>query len=207
MRQWFPLLLSCCLLATASHAQTRREVWEWTDADGVKHYSDAPAPGARKIVIVGATTTSVPPNVAPSTSKPAGSSDVPAAGVKYQRLEIWQPANETSFFGADAVVDVRVRATPDVQDGDRLLNYLDGKLAAKENVAEFSVTNVERGVHSLTSIIVDAKGNEKIRSGTVVFYVKQQPAENPRNKGPAVRPPTPKPSGNVSTTPKPPKSP
>jgi hypothetical protein len=207
MRQWFPLLLGCCLLATSSLAQTRREVWEWTDANGVKHYSDAPAPGAKKIVIVGATTTSVPPNVAPSTAKPAGSSDAAVSTVKYQRLEIWEPANETSFFGADAVVNVRVRAMPEVQGGDRLLNYLDGKLAAKENALEYQLTNVERGVHSLTSVIIDAKGNEKIRSGTVVFYVKQQPANNPRNQGPAVRPPTPKPSGNLSTTPKPPKSP
>jgi len=40
---------------------------------------------------------------------------------------------------------------------------------------------------------VDAKGNEKIRSSAVVFYVKVQPANNPQTKGPALRPPTPKP--------------
>jgi hypothetical protein len=48
-------------------------------------------------------------------------------------------------------------------------------------------------VHSLTSVILDAKGNEKIRSPAVVFYVKQQPSNNPNTKGPALRPPTPKP--------------
>ena len=73
MKPW--VLLLGCLLAAASLAQTtttRREVWEWRDANGVMHYSDAPAPGARKIVIVGSTTSAAPPNVAPRTASTGG---------------------------------------------------------------------------------------------------------------------------------------
>jgi hypothetical protein len=40
-------------------------------------------------------------------------------------------------------------------------------------------------------VILDAKGNEKIRSKPVVFHIKQVPASNPANRGPAVRPPPP----------------
>ena len=47
------VLLLGCLLALSSQAQTRREVYEWKDADGVKHYSDYPQPGARKIILNG----------------------------------------------------------------------------------------------------------------------------------------------------------
>jgi len=193
MKAWVLLLLGC-LLATATQAQvqTRREVWEWTDANGVKHYSDAPAPGAKKIVILGSTTSSSGPPPTPSASitKSSGSSD---ANASYSLLEIWEPANETSFFGSDAVVNVRIRSTPTLQAGDRLLNYVDGRLTGQENALEYTLSGVDRGVHSLTSVIVDAKGNEKIRSSAVVFYVKVQPANNPQTKGPALRPPTPKP--------------
>lgn len=61
MKTW--LLLLGCLLAFASSAQSsRREVWQWKDANGVTHFSDYPAPGARKIVLNGspASTTAEP---------------------------------------------------------------------------------------------------------------------------------------------------
>jgi hypothetical protein len=195
MKPWVLPLLGCLLaLATQAQAQSRREIWEWTDANGVKHYSDAPAPGAKKIVIVGTTPTAAPSTPSASISRSAaGPTD--ANSVTYSRLEIWEPANETSFFGSDAVVNVRIRSTPALQAGDRLLNYMDGKLTGQENALEYQISNVDRGVHSLTSVIVDPKGNEKIRSGSVVFYVKQQPSSNPATKGPALRPPTPKPGG------------
>jgi hypothetical protein len=198
------VLLLGCLLASVSLAQTtttRREVWEWKDANGVTHYSDAPAPGARKIVIIGSTTSAVPPNVAPKTSKPATPGQpVP---VPYTRLEIWQPTNGASFFGLDAVVNVRIRSEPELQPGDRLLTYLDGKLVNDQSQAEHLLAGVERGAHSLTSMILDAKGNEKLRSQPVVFHIKQAPMSNPANKGPALKPPPP-----PAPTPKPaPKTP
>jgi hypothetical protein len=190
MKPW--VLLLGCLLAAASLAQTtttRREVWEWRDANGVVHYSDAPAPGARKIVIVGSTTSAVPPNVAPKTGRQGTAAAAQPVPVPYTRLEIWQPENGASFFGLDSVVDVRIRSEPELQPGDRLLTYLDGKLVNDQSQTEHVLTGVERGAHSVTSVILDGRGNEKIRSQPVVFHIKQVPMNNPANRGPAVRPP------------------
>ena len=194
------VLLLGCLLAVASQAQTTsrgREVWEWKDANGVTHYSDAPAPGARKIVIIGATPT---PAATPPATPGAGTPATPAAGrqnaVQYTSLEIWSPENGASFFGADAVVNIRLRSEPELAREDRLLTYLDGKLIPGENAYEHNLSAVERGVHSVTSVILDARGNEKIRSAPVVFHIKQPTTvDNPRNRGPSLRPPAPKPGG------------
>jgi hypothetical protein len=187
------VLLLGCLLASASLAQsttTRREVWESKDANGVTHYSDYPSPGARKIVITGSTSSAVA--TAPASAAAPRPASTPAQ-VQYARLEIWTPESGASFFGADAVVDVRLRSEPQLAGGDRLLTFLDGKLVPGENQYELSFSNLERGAHSVTSVIVDAKGNEKIRSQPVVFHVKQPTViQNPRNQGPAVRPPQPK---------------
>jgi hypothetical protein len=191
MKPW--VLLLGCLLASASLAQTtttRREVWEWKDANGVTHYSDAPAPGARKIVIVGSTTSAVPPNAAPKTAKPLTPAAQPVP-VPYTRLEIWQPEHGASYFGLDAVVNVRIRSEPELQPGDRLLTYLDGKLVSDQSQNEHVLSAVERGAHSVTSVILDGKGNEKIRSQPVVFHIKQVAANNPANRGPALKPPPP----------------
>lgn len=182
------LLVACALAFTVAQAQSTasqpkgREVWAWKDANGVTHYSDQPTPGARKIVIVGQmTSVASQPAVVPSRPATPGAQPPAASAVQYARLEIWQPANEASFFGADATVNVRLRSEPDLQPGDQLLTYLDGKLVGGRNSTELNLTGLERGVHSLASVILDAKGNEKIRSNDVVFYVRQPSVLSPQS--------------------------
>lgn len=118
-----------------------------------------------------------------------------ATEVVYERLEIWSPESGANFFGADAVVNVRIRAEPELGPTDRLLTYLDGKLLPGENALEHSLSNVERGAHSVTSVIVSRDGRELIRSEPVVFHVRQPNISNPRSQGPAVRPPQPRAGG------------
>ena len=101
MKTW--LLLLGCLLALTSQAQTRREVYAWKDAQGVTHYSDYPQPGARKILLNGApsTTKATPPATTPAGATPAAAKPAAKPGateVVYDRLEIWSPENGANFF-------------------------------------------------------------------------------------------------------------
>ena len=188
------VLLLGCVLAAASFAQTtttKRELWEWKDANGVTHYSDVPAPGARKITLTGNVPVAQPAPAAPSTS-----AEQPARGetrkrVEYSVLEIVAPEEGASFFGADAVVEVQVRSEPSLVEGDRLQLFLDGRLVQDDT---YTLANLERGEHSVVGVIVDSQGNEKIRSGSRTFHIKQINIDNPRNTGPSVRP-RPQPQG------------
>jgi Domain of unknown function (DUF4124) len=193
MKTW--VLLLGCLLALSSQAQTRREVYQWRDADGVTHFSDYPQPGARKIVLNGAptTTTATPPTSAAAAARPA---PPPApAEVTYSSLEIQSPANEEAFFDADAIVNIRVHSNPALAPTHQLLTYLDGRLLTGEGTGEYNVSNLPRGAHSIASAIVDPTGRELIRSATVTFFMKQTSVANPRSQGPAVRPPQPRRGG------------
>ena len=191
MKTW--VLLLGCLLALASEAQTRREVWQWRDANGVTHFSDYPQPGARKIVLNGSpSSTSSTANTSSAAAATRSTGQPAAAEITYDRLEIWSPESGASFFEPDVAINVRLRLEPELGPTDRLLTYLDGKLLAGENATEHSLTNVERGVHSLTSVVVNRSGRELIRSAPVVFHMKLPTATNPRNQGPALRPPTPR---------------
>ena len=192
MRTWL-LLLGCLLAFTSSGQSSRREVWQWKDANGVTHFSDNPAPGARKIILNGSpasTTAASPASAAVAARSPAQPA---ATEVVYDRLEIWSPESGASFFEADSVVSIRIRAEPELGPTHRLLTYLDGKLLPGENALEHSLSNVDRGVHSVTSVIVNRDGRELIRSEPVVFHMRQPNMANPRNQGPAVRPPQPMP--------------
>ena len=192
MKTW--LVLLGCLLAMASQAQSRREVWQWKDANGVTHFSDYPAPGARKIVLNGspASTAAQPPPQASAAAARRTSTPDPR-GTVYS-LEIWSPENGASFFEADAAVSLRIRSEPQLSPDDRLLTYLDGKLLPGENALEQTLTGLDRGVHSASSVILARDGTEKIRSAPVVFHMKPPTASNPRNQGPALRPAPPKPA-------------
>jgi len=195
------LLLAAVLCALPGHAQdSKRTLWTWTDANGVTHFSDRPEPGARRVELSGVEApagTGAPTAAAASPSSRAE----PAAPVEYTLLEIWQPEEDESFFGADARVDVRMRLEPELAAGHRLVLYLDGKLQEGAGSSlEYALTDLERGVHSLTAMIVDAQGKELFRSERRVFSVRQPTVIPPRAVGPALQPkpaPTPAPRPNT----------
>ena len=192
------VVLASCLLAFAAQAQeAKKELWMWKDANGVIHYSDVPGPGAKRVdltVIEAQPRPAATPAPRPTT---ASAAQTAAAPVAYTSLEIWQPENGQSFFEADATVSVRIRSEPAVAPDDQLLLYLDGqRVEGPTNSLDYSLSNLERGAHSLTAQILDARGKEKIRSQPVVFHKKQVTTIPPRAVGPNLKaPPRPTPRG------------
>jgi hypothetical protein len=185
------LLLLGCLFALSSQAQeSRRALWTWTDANGVTHFSDRPVPGARQVEI---TTTTPPPAAAPQSSAAAAAAGQgKAAAFTYQTLEIWQPQQDASFFGADAAVEVRIRSEPGLATGHTQRLYLDGKLIdAATNAETYALTNLSRGAHSISAVIFDERGKELIRSQPRLFHVRQPTINAPAAVGPNLRPPAP----------------
>jgi hypothetical protein len=181
------------LLALAAVAQeAKREVWVWTDQNGVTQYSDRPVPGARKLQLSTASP-EPPPARAPAAAAPATAAKPAVEQVEYQSLEIWQPENGESFFGANATVDVRMRTEPGVAGMDTLRLYLDGKLVeGAADSLEYTLSNLERGAHSITAVIMGENGNEKIRSEPRVFHIKQPTVIQPQAVGPNLKPKQPR---------------
>ncbi len=60
------LLLLACLGLAASALAASQNVYEWTDATGVKHYSDAPPPHGTKNVKIVNVHTNTPPTEQPA---------------------------------------------------------------------------------------------------------------------------------------------
>lgn len=185
------------LVAGMSYGATR-EMWMWVDANGVTHYSDRPVPGAKLVSITSiepaGTSQRVIPPAPSSPSKPANRA---SPATQYQLLEFFEPENGESFFGADAVVSVRLRSEPELAAGDRLRVFLDGKLLEDQQPAmEYSLSGLDRGAHSLAAQIVDANGDERIRAEPLTFHIRQPTVVPTRNVGPNLQakpPPKPQP--------------
>ncbi len=195
------LVLAGLLFALSSQAQdSTRELWTWTDENGVTHFSDRPVPGARRMELA---TSSTPPPAAEATPAAAapGARPDPVPAVEYRSLEIWEPEQDASFFGADAAVNVRMRMEPDLAPGHRLFLFIDGqRVEGATDTLEHTLTGVPRGSHSLIAVIWDAGNTELFRSQPRVFHVRQPTINQPAAVGPNLRPrPPPAPAPRPNT--------
>ncbi|MFM1817040.1 MAG: hypothetical protein RLZ98_3735 [Pseudomonadota bacterium] len=177
-----------CVLTVTAHSSTR-EMWTWTDANGVTHYSDTPVQGAKKIQLSGyGAPTPAPTTVA--TTPAARPAPEDARAVQYRSVNFTQPEEGASFFGADASVNVAIETDPALAQGHRVVIYFDGKLMQGE-----SIGNLARGAHTLVAAIQDEAGTVLLRSAPRTIYVQQPSVNNPAAVGPALKPrPTPLPA-------------
>ena len=200
------MLLSVCLLAwTAQASETKVQLWKWTDANGVVHYSDVPGPGAVRVgvsVDQGSGGDSASSSDAEQGSDASAGSEggegsyVPPASSIYRSLTIQSPDDQASFFDANAVVNVQIGLEPALAKGDSIYLFLDGKRVTDGgNAMAYSLSNIVRGEHRLQAIVYDADGVEKIRSAPVTIYMKQPTVIPPNAVGPDLRP-KPTPRGN-----------
>jgi uncharacterized protein DUF4124 len=179
------LLAASGLTGTASAA----DVWKWVDSSGVTHYSDQPVPGATKIEVrSGNVVESAPANVA---SPRSATSDSSADATRYRDFAIYRPEVDQSIINTGGQVNVEIRIDPSLQPLHTLSLYLDGKLVtgSPPNSLSYVLTEVPRGVHSVTAVITDQTGKAIQETPPVGFNVRQESIANPP-VGPTLRQPT-----------------
>lgn len=154
-------------------------IWTWVDANGQRHYSDQPAPGATRMEVAGAPTATgtVSPPPAPRVQSAPTSSQAPqpAAGiVSYSVLDIISPKNEETLWNIGGMLTVKLATFPALAPTHSIDAILDGetlKLGARS--LELTIPDVYRGEHTLQLVIVDEAGKALKRSEPVTFYVHQ----------------------------------
>lgn len=175
--------LAAILLVTTAVAA--EGVWKWKDAAGVTHYSDQPAPGAERVDLK--VQLFKAPHVDPIASSQNSSRQRPSV-TSYRSLEIWKPASQETVANSGGQVSVRLRADPQLSPGDAMALYLDGrKVEGAPEALDYELSNVDRGVHTLTAAIFTSRGQQVIESPTVTFTVVQASVAQPP-VGPALRP-------------------
>jgi hypothetical protein len=168
-------LLAACLAQAAT-------VYKWTDADGVVHYSDQPAPGSVEVQTdsgpTGFSTAQGPPLRVLPTPKPMAAA---AAGTKYQQFAIASPAASQGFYAEP--VPVRLNLSPGLLPGDSLTWTLNGKaLDDRANSREFTLDELPRGTYVLSATITDPSTNETQSAPPVTFYMQEPSKLSPQHK-------------------------
>jgi hypothetical protein len=179
MRKW--LILFSALSGTAASAAP---AWTWVDADGTRHYSDRPVPGAQQVELPGAqgfgTTARAPRTV--RADGEGGTTGAP--GAPYQSIEVVSPAEQETLWNIGTNLPVQVRFQPGLLPGHRYDLLLDGQRRNLDTVvARVTLPDVFRGEHTLQVVVIDSAGTEIVRSAARVFFVQQTSVQNPNRAG------------------------
>lgn len=160
------ILLIMVLLITSVHAE---EVYRSVDESGNIIYTDKPTPDAEVIRIDEIQTVDTP-EVGPFEYTP----EKKPAGAAYT-LAITSPASNAAIENAagEFTVSASVQPVLNTAAGHKLVLYMDGAIAA-EGGPQFSLTNVDRGTHSLSVAVKNATGAEVSRSAAVSFTLHRQ---------------------------------
>lgn len=101
----------------------------------------------------------------------AAAADAPAP-TRYRLLQINAPKNAETIHDNTGTVQVEVALQPplNVKAGHRLRVVLDNTMHSDAHATmRFTLTQVDRGLHSLQVIVVDEAGEELARSATTEF--------------------------------------
>jgi len=158
----------CCACAVASAASAT--VYKWVDENGITHYSDQPHQNAAQVDVQKPKVGSVAPLAAPTSPSASGASEPPP----YTGCSIASPMPDEVFlntFSLTATLSVQ----PVLRGGDRVVISLDGKPVAglPDSGTQFTLSQVDRGTHSLQATIVDGNGKTVCQTGSVTFHVRQ----------------------------------
>jgi hypothetical protein len=178
MRQ--PITLVLLLIA----ANAAAAVYKWTTSDGSVIYSDQPPtknatpadlPQVQEITIV-------PPPSSSGEGEEASSQAEASRGVEYTKLTITSPEDQAVLRENSGDVAVSIQLDPALQQGDKVAVILDGKEIGQGAGTTLTLSNVDRGTHTLQAAVKDADGKTLIESPTISFTVKRTSLLQPGRK-------------------------
>lgn len=182
-------LLIMLLLVGSAHA----EIYKSINADGEVVYSDTRTKGAEALKMP-ALPTYTPPPVTESTSK----KEEPVETAVYEDFIFLKPEDNATIRNNQGIINVELKLTPALRGkrNHRVQFYLDGEPYGEPGTSiRTTMSNVDRGEHSLTASVLDTDGDAIISAAPVIVNLHRQTLYNPNHPNNPNRPrPTPLPS-------------
>ena len=141
------------------------ELYKWTDADGVVHYTDR-LPSA-----------DVQQDYLPARLKSlrtGNSQETSEENSVYSTFSINQPAPEATVRTDNATVDIVVQIEPPLTENHFLQSYLDGlEVGDKTKSTALTLQEMQFGTHRLQARIIDNDNLEIMKTAEVTFSYRE----------------------------------
>ena len=168
------LVLFLVFVCATANAQVFRRV----GPDGQVYFSDRPGPDAEHIEVTPARAVTLP--AAPEAT-PAAEQEGDAAAeaeteisAAYSLFTITSPARDQAIRANDGNVTVHLMLQPGLRTGHTIALLIDGEDGRNTSIAgdmSIELSNLSRGLHTIDAAVVDAGGNELIRTEPVSFNI------------------------------------
>jgi hypothetical protein len=170
------LFLFSTLLAFNLHAA----VYKWTDQSGQVHYTDQWREDAKPVDLPEPSVYS-PRKLPPPVPEDVGGAEDSVD--EYDQLTVNAPANDETIRNNEGTVSVSLQLQPTLRQGDAIELFLDGKkLEGDFRSTSVTLSNLDRGTHSLRARVIDGSGRELITSEPVSFHLRRQSKLFPQRK-------------------------
>ncbi len=180
----FLLLLSLLVVTTAT---SWAKIYTWKDASGRTIYGDTPPEQKKAKEVKTQELTIVPgfkdPSLEAKTAKPEQQED--EEEFTYKSFKVSYPNNDEAIRANDGNITIAFELEPALQANDSVSIYLDGKKIVEDGKSlSTSLSNLDRGSHSLFAVVKNNKGDVLLNSNTVSFHMLRNsiitnPATNP----------------------------
>jgi hypothetical protein len=164
-----PIAVMLTLLSGFAHS----EIYKSVSADGEVVYSDKPSQGAERMPKRELSTYKPPELPARTSRRPAR----PARSDYYKDFSIIKPQNDATIRNNPGIIMVEVKLNPGLQNnlGHKVQFYLDDEPYGPP-VDNYAVTlsNLDRGEHSLSASVINAKGEIQISTIDVDVHLKRE---------------------------------
>ena len=163
------------LLITGAMSDAHARIYKTVDKEGNVVFTDIPPKDESQAIEID-TRNNYTPEPLPATA-PVAAGEVQAEdaepGVSYDSLSIVTPTNDEPVRENAGNINIAVAANPsvDTDSGHSLEILMDGVVQASGGRTNVSLTNVDRGTHTVTARIVDAEGNVLISADPITFHM------------------------------------
>jgi hypothetical protein len=178
---WRMTRIFYCLMLCSFSLQA--DVYRLVDESGNVSYSDQSHPNATLIEIEALPTYT--PIISKGTPNINRSTTDGATAVPVYKIAILSPANDQAFWESSGTVEVKIQVEPELNQnrGDLIKVVLDGKQAGDlQSNTLISLTNIDRGSHSLKVTVVSSKGELLASSEQISFQLHRRSIINQPKK-------------------------
>ncbi len=162
------LLILNLVFISSVYAET---VYKTVDAEGNIIFSDVPTDGAEVLEIEKAQTVNIP-EVKRSEYRPV--TKLIPDKIEYTRLVITSPENDATIRSNAGNVSINVAIEPVLFEDDLLVLFVDGKEVGSGKSLLFSLSNLDRGTHTVDVAVKNEKDEFLKRSAKLVFHLRKE---------------------------------
>lgn len=147
-------------------------IYKYTLSNGDVVYSDKPPPAdqGEKITLEPLQSFTLPP--APPLEDSTANNNTPEP-VGYETFQVTNPTNDATIRDSGGNVRVSLSLSPGLQGGHSIEVMMDGQSIGSGQGTSVTLTDVDRGTHTVQAAVKDSEGKEVARSNSVIFHLKR----------------------------------